>query len=71
MFIRLLSFAGCTMLALVSLESSAQTMKPKYDRTCLDNAGKAYIQCMADARSEQSKNDCQKEKEAAEKNCKI
>ena len=72
MLIRTSIFTGITMLALASFDSSAQqTMPKKYDQTCLDNAGKAYIQCMASATSQKDKQSCQDKKVEAEKNCKL
>lgn len=50
--------------------SAGQTMTPKYDQKCLDDAGLAYISCMKDAKTEVAKNQCGKSKVEAEKRCK-
>ena len=65
---------GLSLLVALALSGGplvAQTMKPKYDQKCLEDAGKAYIACMANATSEPAKEDCTKQKVAAEKKCKL
>lgn len=55
----------------VVCSAAAQTMPKKWDDKCLEEARKAYINCMAGARSESAKDTCEKDKVSAEKRCKI
>ncbi len=71
MSVRFLIVGLFAVAAVTTSSPVAQTMKPRYDQKCLDEAGKAYIRCMARATTEVAKDQCGKEKVEAEKKCKL
>lgn len=61
-----------TVTAGVVFNASAQTMPKKYDDKCLENARKEYVACIARSGGNMSaQQQCDKEKVAAEAQCKI
>ena len=59
------------LVAITSAGTFAQKMPDKWDQTCLDDAGKRYITCMAaSGTSQTAKQTCQKTMDDEKKLCK-
>jgi hypothetical protein len=59
------------MAIAVGTSHGQKMIKEKYDKTCLDNAGKKFITCNASAgTSEKAKQACQKTMDDEKKLCK-